>query len=384
MGLPPIVNAWLYVPAAILALLGVLCLYMAFFRDRARGRQRCRSCWYDMRGANSLPARCPECGTQAQSAKELRATRRHYLWLLPALPLLAPLPYLFYRLHATTVYYALMPRWKLELEERSGATTVRIYAIRNPDERGGRVVVKSAGATLIDHEDAAVRALSTRKSVPDTILEDVNRDGVPDVVISCYSGGAHCCSRVYIFEARPAGAALVADIDSHSGVALHVRPGVAERLICIPDHSFEYWKAPSATSPRPLVYYRLENGALRIDLSQMRLAMSPPEADALANESAVVTRSADGEGADPVLWRTMLSLIFAGHEPQAWVFFNRHWPGDAAGKEAFRKEFLQVLATDPWYQDLTAALAAEAAGKPIPPSIVGMSGQNLGAADTGR
>lgn len=68
---------------AIIAVLGVL---LALFRDRAKGRARCRKCWYDLAGAGDLPILCPECGKSHTKPRHLKKTRRHkrlaLMWLL--------------------------------------------------------------------------------------------------------------------------------------------------------------------------------------------------------------------------------------------------------------------------------------------------------------
>lgn len=61
--------------AAILAAGGLYVAGRALLADRARGRRRCPSCWYDLAGVAGL--RCPECGREARSERALLRTRRH-------------------------------------------------------------------------------------------------------------------------------------------------------------------------------------------------------------------------------------------------------------------------------------------------------------------
>ncbi|MEZ6235285.1 MAG: hypothetical protein R3B68_13940 [Phycisphaerales bacterium] len=51
--------------------------------DRARGRSRCRRCWYDMPA--EVPAICPECGTEASKPAQLYRTRRRVVRVALAL-----------------------------------------------------------------------------------------------------------------------------------------------------------------------------------------------------------------------------------------------------------------------------------------------------------
>jgi hypothetical protein len=377
----PTFPLWFYIPAALLAALGLIGLYCSLFKGRHKGRLRCRKCWYDMKGGGvTLPTRCPECGTTANTLKDLQHTRRHYRAALVALLLIVPLGVVFAKLHAKKTYYFLAPKWKLVEEVRVNDAYISRYRVRNPDAIfvSERVTLRSNGKTLIDHEDQTI-SLSGYKHERQTLI-DLNNDGVKEAVIECYSGGAHCCYRVYIVELRPDGAALVADVDAQNGALFQPPPSAGgDWTITISDPAFNYWKTNYASAPKPSVHYRLHGGALRVDLDRMGAAMPPATADAFAHESAVIAFAPGFAEPMVVLWSTTVDILFAGHEPQAWAFFDRTWR-DKPGKEAFRSEFLQVLAADPFYQDLLAARAARAEGKPIPPSIVGMSGKAANAA----
>lgn len=369
---------WFYIPAALLAALGLFGLYCSLFKSRAKGRLRCPKCWYDMAGTTP-PATCPECGRTAATTADLQRTRRHWWYALAALLLIAPLTVVFARLHAAKAYYAVMPKWKLVQEERHITVAVRRYKVRNPDEWGERLVVKDGSKTVIDHEDQTIDIGERRRPY----FADYNDDGVKEAVVECYSGGAHCCYRVYIIEARPSGAVIVADIDARNGMSTPSLKSGREWLLDIPDQSFDYWKVSHAESPMPSVFYRLQDGALRIAIDYMEVpAWSPAELDAKVKfilSDPIPKPDQSGLGRS-LLWRTMLDRIYAGYEHEAWQVFERACTLPAPERAAFRREFLAILSADPWHQDLIAAQAARTAGKPIPPSIVAMSGR-AGAAE---
>jgi hypothetical protein len=58
-------------------LVGFVITLRALFHDRARGRERCPRCWYELAKASN-PAQCPECGHTARKPRHLLRTRRHY------------------------------------------------------------------------------------------------------------------------------------------------------------------------------------------------------------------------------------------------------------------------------------------------------------------
>lgn len=73
-----------------LAGLGSLLAAWALFWNRARGRKRCPKCWYDMAGAASFPATCPECGRVVRRERGLSRTRRRWVFACIGLSLAAP------------------------------------------------------------------------------------------------------------------------------------------------------------------------------------------------------------------------------------------------------------------------------------------------------
>lgn len=70
----------------LIAIVAGLLLLLALFRDRAKGRSRCRKCWYDLSDLGDAPTTCPECGKAHTKPRHLRKTRRHkrlaFVWLL--------------------------------------------------------------------------------------------------------------------------------------------------------------------------------------------------------------------------------------------------------------------------------------------------------------
>lgn len=68
---------WHWSGYTLAAVAGVVVLW-ALFADRARGRRRCRRCWYDLTGLGEVPVTCPECGKGHARARQLGRTRRRW------------------------------------------------------------------------------------------------------------------------------------------------------------------------------------------------------------------------------------------------------------------------------------------------------------------
>lgn len=372
-------SRWALAITAAAGLLGLALLTLGLFADRSRGRRRCPRCYYDLPGANFFPTTCPECGLSITSPHQLYRTRRRRAFIVPALALLvlaiSHVGYAFGR----RAYYAVMPRWKTVETLRSGNVITRLMRVRNPDERAMRVVIRDKNLTVLDVEDSDISLGQVDWTLgPGSTahklgaLDDLNGDGLPELVVFRYSGGAHCCYTVHVFTiagniSRPI------TIDAGNGMAIRPAADFAragQYNLGIPDQSFDYWHGPHATSPFPEVLYRLSTGHLEIDLHAMlRPAPSPADLDSTA---AAVRRSMTGAGSieDPQLWRSMLDLIYSGHEGEAWTFFESAWPPDRPGKKQFLAEFKTVLSASLHYQNLRAALAAHVAGEAPPAAVV--------------
>ncbi len=387
---------WLYLPLAALAVLGIALILFAFFRDRGKPRRRCPKCWYDMAGAAATPpVRCPECGHVSHSERELARRRRRWWLAFVGYILIVPLLAFFVIRDGSRVYYAVMPKWKLAEEIRVNGTRASRYVIRDPDDRGGRFVLSSNGTKLLNVEDFDIEFGETpydpmpSAGTPPCRVgagEDLNRGGKRYLVVFSFSGGAHCCYTVYVIDlADPPR--IIATIDARNGMGLTRAPAgdphFPELEFNIADQSFDYWHASHADSPAPSVWYRIENGALRIALDKM-----------IESSETVLTRHPSVRSIQPYpelvydgklrivmppwkrpeLWACMLNLLYSGNEAACWQLFDRWWPDRFVGppsKDAFKQEFLNTLSKSAQWHDFQAARGAVAEGKPIPPASVG-------------
>lgn len=72
-------------------LVGVAVVLWALLWDRARGRLRCRKCWYALDGVDASDdgaVTCPECGRVHRTRRAMLRTRRRWRWVWVALVLL--------------------------------------------------------------------------------------------------------------------------------------------------------------------------------------------------------------------------------------------------------------------------------------------------------
>ncbi len=170
---------------------------------------------------------------------------------------------------------------------------------------------------------------------------DITGTGQPNVVLSEYSGGAHCCTTNYIFElAEPLKVIRVPSDDFPiTFKELDGRPGLEIILL---DTIFLYWKAGFVGAPTPRVVLRYDKGAYQVATDLMK---EPPMGrEHLLRHAQEIRGSAvwgndEDYPLDQRLWKIMLDLIYTGNVDQAREFTDMAWPQTFPGKKEFLFEF---------------------------------------------
>lgn len=200
---------------------------------------------------------------------------------------------------------------------------------------------------------------------------DVTGRGRPDMVVSEYTGGAHCCTSHMVFELEPEFKLLATLNDADDDMAHFVRDAKDHRYNYITaDWTFAYWPTCFACSPSETVILRwaddAKGGGFHLALDKMRTPAPKPaewNKDLAAARKAVSENAVDDMG--QALWGVVLNLIYSGHSDLAWKFV------DEAGPKAQQKpfpalaDFCGLLKQSPYWTDLQPTL------KDTPPSCAG-------------
>lgn len=193
---------------------------------------------------------------------------------------------------------------------------------------------------------------------------DKTGDGIPDVMIQYFSGGAHCCSELYFINLGDTVETVEYIWIGHAdGIVIDKSPNGS--LLFIPaDWGFAYWLTSFATSPAVEVILEFKNGKLRPNFDLMK---KPAPSLAVLKKKAQVQRQQlslepyRGEKnlpeeeyflffPTPVFWGHMLELIYTGHEDLAWQFLDLVWSPQKQGKELFIRDFKKQLLQSQYWQ----------------------------------
>lgn len=178
---------------------------------------------------------------------------------------------------------------------------------------------------------------------------DKTGDGIPDVMIEYYSGGAHCCYSTYFFNLGDSLDLIeLLHTDNTSLGVMGLNPNGGLRF-GTSENAFAYWNISYAGSPMLGVILEFQKGELRPNFELMK--RPAPSFAKLKSTARVATRKISnvpytevGMDFEEAFWSEMLNLIYSGHEDLAWQYFELVWPIDKPGKDKFAADFKEALA----------------------------------------
>ena len=247
------------------------------------------------------------------------------------------------------------PTGRLQQQEQFGDYTARTY--RDPYFYEGSFEILKAGRRLYAYKGDEFTILMLYDHDLLNLLvrmgKDITGDGVPELVITEWSGGNHCCLTIHIFTignkfrkigeiwAMHSTTTEFDDLDHNGSLELILR-----------DWTFAYWNSGFADSAAPEIILRHREGEyiLATDLMRKR---APTRRD-LSEKVERLWREGWPKDSKPpsALWREMLDFIYSGNADVAWQFLAMVWPPEVPGKEKFLRQFQAQLAESPYWPQI--------------------------------
>lgn len=274
--------------------------------------------------------------------------------------------------------FALPKTAKLQRQRKINGYDVKIYNSNDESdsgdygtylviEKGGKMKAVRMGGSLVGGgfnfaEDQAWDYPAGKKSsMLFRTTPDKTGEGTPDVAIQYYTGGAHCCYKMYVYELGANGITALPAIDGDDSdiIATKKLPtgGVA---IQTGDSNFAYWLTSFAGSPIPTVILSYKNGEFRPDASLMKRnapTLAVLKAKAAKAKKNMTLKAYTGEESEDFLyafWDEMIDLIYSGNEKSAWQYFDLVWDPRKPGKEKFKEDFINKLNDSQYWQQMQA------------------------------
>jgi hypothetical protein len=163
---------------------------------------------------------------------------------------------------------------------------------------------------------------------------DLSGDGVPDLVVSEFTGGAHCCTHALLLSLGEELSMLGAVDAGHGEVDFDDVDGDGKTEARVGDWRFAYWRdVPFSETPVPEVLLRLSTRGFEPACDLMR--MPPPTEAALARRAREMARGWTSGDPPVELWGHAVDLVYAGNAAAAWRLLELAWPADHPGKDEF-------------------------------------------------
>ncbi len=192
-----------------------------------------------------------------------------------------------------------------------------------------------------------------------TVAQDVTGNGVPDVVMEEYSGGAHCCTTYTIVELFEGGPVVLPVLEAgHSSGRFVQADEDAALEFRMHDWAYAYYFACFAASPAPVVTLDLtysSGSGYAWRFANSRVEMSAEVRDTLDEAAGRLRTHWDDRwetDAYPEFLRHYLDLIYFGQAAAAAKFLRDAFEGHDAERVAFLVDVALLLRENEYCQGI--------------------------------
>ncbi len=190
---------------------------------------------------------------------------------------------------------------------------------------------------------------------------DVTGRGQPDMIVSLFTGGAHCCSIHFVFELGPQFKLLATINDADDDMAHFERLADGHYYYVTGDGTFDYWPTCYACSPSMIVTLQwvadANGGEFHVAMDKMQTpAPTTAEWNSELSAAQKAVAAADADSIGTTMWQTVLNLIYGGHSDLAWKFVDALGPKAQQSPLPTLADFCSVLKTSPGWPDLQPTL----------------------------
>lgn len=255
--------------------------------------------------------------------------------------------------------------------EESGSTTAdvsvgerqigpyQILITRVDDGIAGRIEIRKDGEIVFEEEEIGSYFYFGSNFEPNENIEDLSGadftgDGTPNLLISKWTGGAHCCNFLYIFELGENFKKIVTVKSDSYNITLSDLDQDNIPEIQFWEGAIDYLFASFAHSSPGRVVLKFTDGNYQISHEHMRAPL--PSADILS-EKKVSIRAAfeqnESSGLPYEFLELMMSLSYTGHLNEALGMADEVWPQRKPGLDKFKLDFKEALRSSDYWLELS-------------------------------
>lgn len=249
----------------------------------------------------------------------------------------------------------------LKDEQHFRGYSVRIY--RNEIGFGAAEILKNGSRVWSDAKGLVYRVGHVYERVMPGATDlrigtDMTGDGGSDLVVSCWSGGAHCCFDFFVFRLEPEFKLLATLEGGHADKSAFIdldRDSIPEFVTA--DWVFAYWHTSFAFSARPRIVLRYRNG--RYQLAPDLMKKPPPTDKEIAATAHEICNKVQGDGfLDETDFGTMTTyfadLLYSGNAAKAENHLKVALCRGEYKPQDFLWEFSQQIKKSRYWSELSA------------------------------
>ena len=182
---------------------------------------------------------------------------------------------------------------------------------------------------------------------------DITGKGIPNLVISNWTGGAHCCHFLHIFELGKKLKKLVTVEAYSSSIRLVDLDKDGKPEIEFWDGSIDYLFASFANSPSGRVVLKFKNNQYKVASNLMKKASLN---QIQIKKLKIKLRDSFRKEKSPELpydfLNSIMDLSYSGHFDFAMKLASETWPTDKPGLLDFKNKFTKALYDSLYWKDL--------------------------------
>jgi hypothetical protein len=224
----------------------------------------------------------------------------------------------------------------------------------------GKIIFRSTGEGVMQYT-LGQAAGDDFPAVPNAT--DLTGRGHPDMIVSSFTGGAHCCFAHLVFELEPDFKLLATLEDAHDDQAHFARLGADKRYYYFTaDWTFAYWPSCFACSPSAEVILRFVDdghggGGFHLALDKMQTpAPTPAEWSKELRAAQTSARDGDITSIGTTLWGPVLNWLYDGHSDLAWKLIEEAGPKAQQKPLPTLADFCSLLRQSAYWPDLSPSL----------------------------
>lgn len=229
----------------------------------------------------------------------------------------------------------------------------------NEDVVGESLEIKQRGEVIYSKSDQGIWLSNSEEKYSDITpnIVDINDDGVPDLLISRWSGGAHCCFQTMVFSLGDTFA-VIAEINGRhlepKLLQLDNDPAMEFKVI---DWEFAYWPTSFAYSPSASVVLDWVDGAF-VPSVELTDSLQPKYGD-LELMAKNLRESENWQSRSEIVlqdvFQQALDLVYLGEKQKASKFIAAAWGGSNESLASHSLEFGRLLERSQYLKHIEAA-----------------------------